>query len=157
MVSEDEEDRGCPRCPHWGWGGVKQPQVWWQLFSEAVKGSFSRGLCMSNHEFLCCLCLCTCVPQPSAHPPLLNFTRCDIRVNTPSALSLVMASPSVAQDPLVSRPSTSSAGSGSPQSVFFLLKHSVELYGQEESDSISREQRCCSVDAGRILKQFCKV
>lgn len=44
--------------------------------------------------------------------PLLHFKLCDISVNTPSALSLIIASPFVAQDPLVSQPSTSSACSG---------------------------------------------
>lgn len=93
---------------------------------------------MSNHELLCFLCLCTCTKPTSS--PLLQLMLCDISVNTPSALPLITASPFVAQDLLVSQPSTSSAGIGSPQSGFCFLKNSDELYGQEEGDSISRQQ-----------------
>lgn len=61
-------------------------QVAWQLFSKAVKGSLSRGVCMSNRELLCCFCLCSmCYSGVSTTPSssaLLHFRLCAISANT---------------------------------------------------------------------------
>lgn len=70
--------------------------------------------------------------------PLLHFKLCDISVNTPSALSLIIASPF----------------------VLLFLSPAQAVLAQAFWWAVwpggRWQQCCCSVDAGHVLKQFCK-